>query len=363
MTKTEENARSMQTGHAVAFASEMDAGAAAESDTAGGAGKGGRARTAVGRAEHDGKADKTGRTRAKAPSGPSRQGRRIALGRKLTLAAVFVAVIASLAFDSGIGTPSSFGVGEFFLLCPLGGIEAMIASRSFLPVSLISIGVIVVFTLVFGRAWCSWGCPAPAIRSFFGRQPDHATCGSRKGCSAAREAWTLAKSLRHMLRDRRTWALACVLVATFVAGLPLFCLVCPIGLTFGTVGSLWHLFVDKQVTLSCLVFPAALVVELVLYRKWCLNLCPVAGLLNVFGQFAFLFRPKIDASTCLQHSSHAGCTACLKACPEHIDLHAPDAALQLADCTRCGECVRQCPTASVSIKAAADLDAFRGFDA
>lgn len=285
-------------------------------------------------------------------SGPSKQGRRIAVARRLTLAGVFVTVMVSLAFDSGLGTPSSFGIGEFFLLCPLGGIEAMIASGSFLPVSLISLAVVLAFTLVFGRAWCSWGCPAPAIRSFFGRKPEAAGSRGHGGCSAVREAWNLKESLRHMVRDRRTWALACVLVATFVAGLPIFCLICPIGLTFGTVGSLWHLFVDKQVTLSCLVFPAALAIELVLYRKWCLNLCPVAGLLNVFGQFAFLFRPRIDASTCLQCSSHAHCSACLKACPEHIDLHAPDAAIQLAECTRCGECVRQCPTGSVSIKAA-----------
>lgn len=315
-------------------------------------------------------------------SGPSAQGRRIAVARRVTMALVLVAVLASLAFDLGLGTPSSFGVGEFFLLCPLGGVEAMIASGSFLPASFISLLVIVAFTLVFGRAWCAWGCPAPAIRRFFRREPKAAkpveahaeavavagstvdiaseakagedarrgkTPSVAGGCSAAQEVRGLAASLRHIGRDPRTWALVCVLAATCVAGLPLFCLVCPIGLTFGTVGSLWHLFVDKQVTLSCVVFPLALVVELVVYRRWCLNLCPVAGLLNVFGQFARLFRPRVNASTCLKCTGHSACAACAKACPEHIDLHAANAAIQLGECTRCGECVRQCPTASVCI--------------
>lgn len=293
-----------------------------------------------------------------------KQGDRITKARVVTLGLVFAAVIVSLAFDSGLGTPSSFGIGEFVLLCPLGGLEALLASRAFIPVTLISLAVVAAFALLFGRAWCAWGCPAPVIRKFFKREPrfepgedsgspdaDDAANPPKRSCSAIGEAKGLAASLRHLARDRRTWILLAVLVATLVAGLPLFCLVCPVGLTFGTVGSLWHLIVDKQVTLSVVVFPAALLIELVLYRKWCMNLCPIAGLLNIFGQFARLFRPHVDASTCLRRSEGKPCTVCAAACSERIDLHADDAAIQLGECTRCGECVKRCPTASIKITA------------
>ncbi len=288
-----------------------------------------------------------------------KQGDRITKARVATLALVFVAVIASLAFDLGLGTPSSFGLGQFFLLCPLGGIEALLASKALVPVTLISLAVVFAFALLFGRAWCAWGCPAPRIRGFFKREPkaesvhDAATAPAtaQRTCSAAREAKGLAASIRHLARDRRTWALGVVLVATLIAGIPLFCLVCPIGLTFGTVGSLWHLIVDKQVTLSAIVFPAALAIELVQDRKRCLNLCPVAGLLNVFGQFARLFRPRVDASTCLQASEGRPCTVCASVCAERINLHAADAAVQLGECTRCGECVKHCPSSSIRIAA------------
>ena len=274
---------------------------------------------------------------------------KVLTARRVTLSLVFVAVVASLAFDCGLGTPSTFGVGQFFLLCPLGGLEAMIADRSFIPVAALSMAVVCVLALLFGRAWCAWGCPAPVIRRFFKRDPQPAQPSGGHSCAAVAQARTLAGSVRHIGRDTRTWALVVVLVATFVAGLPLFCLVCPIGLTFGSVASLWHLFVDKQVTASVVVFPAALAVELVLYRKWCMNLCPIAGLLGIFGQFAMLFRPKVSAGSCLACAGKH-CAECVKACPEHIDLHAADTAVQLGECTRCGECVRACPTKSISMK-------------
>lgn len=282
------------------------------------------------------------------------QGKRMVFARRFTLAAVLVAVLASLAFDCGIGTPSSFGIGQFNLLCPLGGLEAMLASKAFIPVAAISAGVLLLFALVFGRAWCAWGCPAPVIRRFFKRDPKPAkpgTCASScAACSGAKAALDVKASLAFLARDKRTWTLAAVLVCAIVAGLPPFCLVCPIGLTFGTVGSLWHLIVDKQMTASVVVFPAALAVELVLYRKWCMNLCPVAGLLGIFGQFAAKFRPRINADTCLRTSKGSACDVCAVACAEHIDLHAADVQQQLGMCTRCGECAKRCPTASITFE-------------
>lgn len=350
----------------------------------------------------------------------NRQGRALRRARTVTLLAVFVAVIVSLAFDSGLGTPSSFGIGEFFLLCPLGGLEAFLASKAFLPVTAISLAVVLVLALLFGRGWCAWGCPVPPLRRFFKREPKFAGigsgagpnaeevgrtlsgCASCSGCASGAEGETAvadaplatgcaagaaatsqfangegqassarsatgcaavreqARSLwraraTHIGRDPRTWTLLAVLAAAFIAGFPLFCLVCPIGLTFGSVGSLWHLIVDKQMTLSALVFPVALIVEIVLYRKWCMNLCPIAGLLNIAGQAAVLFRPRINEATCLREDG-TPCTVCTAVCTERIDMHDADGSVQLGDCTRCGECARACPTASITFAVAPERD-------
>lgn len=334
-------------------------------------------------------------------------GKNIVTARRVTLSLVLVAVLASLAFDTGFGTPSAFGIGEFFLLCPLGGIEAMLASKSFLPVAAISLAVVLVFSLIFGRAWCAWGCPAPTIRRFFKREPqkdlaaenaasdaartEREACGSgnaaqrkddvsaacsscannkqqdrtdssvdnkqsqTKGassCADRRQTQTSLKEiLAHYIHDKRVWVLAGVLIITFAVGIPLFCLICPIGLTFGTVSSLWHLIVDKQVTASVIVFPLCLAIELVVYRKWCINLCPIGGLLGIVGHFAKLFRPRIDSSTCLRYNSSSECNKCAHVCPENINMHTAEAIQTLANCTRCGECLKTCPTSSISIKA------------
>lgn len=331
------------------------------------------------------------------------------LARRLTLALVVVLVLAALAFDIGFGTPSAFGIGEFFLLCPLGGLEAMLASSSFIPAAALSVAVVLVFTLVFGRAWCAWGCPAPPIRNFFKRQPKngatgagdsdrpipepdhsprteperekaaedqgspnaHGSCSSHAGkglgSSAADKGPVQAESrqsrvrafLKRLSSDKRTWVLLGVLALTFFIGLPIFCLVCPIGLTFGTVSSLWHLVVDKQLTASVVVFPLVLVIELVIYRKWCANLCPIAGLLNVFGNLARPFRPRVDASTCLIYTTDKSCNVCTRVCAENINLHSPEAGQKLGECTRCGECVKHCPAASISIEPKPETAAVR----
>jgi ferredoxin-type protein NapH len=255
-----------------------------------------------------------------------------------TAVALFVIALMcfSLAFHSGIGTPSSFGVGAFQLICPLGGIEALLASKTAIPHAIISLVVVLAACLVVGRAWCAWGCPAGIVQKVFGRKEvhaDHAVC--------KRSLWETFKT------DSRLWVLAGVLIATLVVGLPLFCLVCPIGLTFGTIMSIWRLIQFNDVNWGLLVFPVALVVEIVVCKAWCIKICPIAGLLSLVGRLAKPLRPRIEQTTCLEHDGKA-CASCFAACPAAINLHAEDAEAQLADCTRCGACKDACPTASIT---------------
>lgn len=263
----------------------------------------------------------------------------IRLMRVVARLLVVALVLVGLATTVGIGTPSAFGLGEFFLLCPLGGFEALLASKVLIPQVVISLFVVSLLALAFGRSWCAWGCPAKAIRPLFGKKElrrEHAAC---------------ARSLKETLkRDRRLWVLGGVLLATLIVGFPVFCLVCPIGLSVGSIVSVWRLIQFNEVGWGLLVFPLALVVEFVAIKRWCMNFCPIAGLLSLFGRVARMGRPRVDAAVCA-HCQGGSCGACSAACPEGISLHAADATAQLADCTRCGLCVEACPHAAVDLKA------------
>lgn len=257
----------------------------------------------------------------------------------LTALAVLALACLGLAFNTGTGTYSTFGIGSFFLLCPLGGVEALLASKALVPQVLISLAVVVVLALVLGRSWCAWACPTRLVRRVFGKAATEKKLPSNP-CAGT--------FLQVAKQDCRLWVLAVVLVITLIVGFPVFCLVCPIGLTFGTVVSIWRIIQFNDLTWGILLFPAALVIELVAIKRWCVQICPIAGLLSLLGRAARVFRPTVNASSCLRVQG-GDCHACKEVCPENIDLHAQTASQQLADCTRCAECLHACPTASVAM--------------
>ena len=86
----------------------------------------------------------------------------------LVTPAVTVLVGVGLAVHTGTGTPSAWGIADIAAICPLGGIEAAIASRTIVPPLLIGLAVVVALVALVGRAFCAWGCPVPLLRRGFG---------------------------------------------------------------------------------------------------------------------------------------------------------------------------------------------------
>ena len=62
--------------------------------------------------------------------------------RSLTAAAFIVMTGIGLAWHTGWGTLSSFGIGSIAEVCPLGALEAMLADRTFLPQAFFGLGVL-----------------------------------------------------------------------------------------------------------------------------------------------------------------------------------------------------------------------------
>lgn len=286
--------------------------------------------------------------------------------RTIVAAAVFAVLSIGLIAGVSMGTLSGFGWETFSALCPLGALATMIATKTVVPRAVVSIVIMAALVLVAGRAFCGWICPVPLldrVRGFF-RSPKRrkaieqekrsemlGIAKSELGCSSGHDCASCpsCKEKRTKL-DSRHYVLGGALLSTAVFGFPVFCLVCPIGLTFATVLVVWRLFAAGDMTWSVVLIPLLLVVEIVFLRKWCTRFCPLAGLMNLASRFSKTWRPVIDESKCLETASGVACSACAMACEADINLRHPDFGERtLADCTRCRACVDACPAKAVSM--------------
>ncbi len=303
--------------------------------------------------------------------------------RTLSAVAVVALVCLGLAVHTGTGTLSSWGIADIAAICPLGAVEVALASFTVVPPMLVGALVVVVLVVVFGRAFCGWGCPVPLVRRVLGFKSEHEKRRAKErklsrravGAEGADREQALAelreiaeadaeerrnpgrsletgllgipRRMRGGLHDSRNWVLGATVLTTALFGFPVFCMVCPVGLTFGTVIVLWRLFQFNEVTLSLLVFPAIIVVELVVLRRWCHRFCPLGALFSLISRLNRSFRPTVNTDACLRLKGEE-CHRCAQVCPEGIDLHDKEASAPLFECTKCRECSAGCPAHAIN---------------
>lgn len=276
--------------------------------------------------------------------------------RKAVRFLIVVVLLVALFAGWQTGTLCSVGYDAIAYICPLGALETIFGSWAFVPRVLICLAAVVIVALVFGKAFCSWVCPvAPLsdlLRGKKAREKDE--CERTQAAHRVLERWSdtnAAQAEKHKpFRSRvdgRHVVLAGSLASAAVCGFPVFCLVCPIGLTFASAIALYRLIGFNEPAIEVLVFPALLVLELTVFRKWCHRFCPVGALLSLLSRGNRTFKPHVDASMCARHAG-SSCAACAQACPEHIDPCADLGDRSLAECTRCGACVNTCPAKALS---------------
>ncbi|MGN0038840.1 MAG: 4Fe-4S binding protein [Coriobacteriales bacterium] len=288
--------------------------------------------------------------------------------RTAVAAVVFVVLVIGLFAGLTTGTLSGFGWESFSALCPLGAVTTMLATKTMVPRAVISLVIMAVLVLIFGRVFCGWICPVPVwerIKNFLSsskkrkerektkreadlaiaryeisvRADDHA-CAACGACHKQP-----AKKL-----DTRHAVLGGALLSTAVFGFPVFCLVCPVGLSFATVVVLYRLFAFGDTTWSVILVPLLLVVEVFFLRKWCTRFCPLSALMNLVGRFSRTGLPEIDDSLCLETSRGVPCSQCATTCKYDINLRHPEyGELSLPDCARCMECVQVCPADAIRV--------------
>lgn len=267
---------------------------------------------------------------------------------------IMVAIGVGFVFNTGVGTLSAIGWKDIALLCPLGALSTMIASKTIVPQAVVSLILAAIAILILGRAFCAWICPVPIVdklRSAF-KKPDHDaddTQSTTKMTKRACESCNQACCAKPSKVDSRHFALGSALLSAAIFGFPVFCLICPIGLVFATIMLFILLFGNGDVTWSLIAAPALLAIELFLLRKWCADFCPLSALMSLIAKANRTFKPVIDDTKCLETSKHATCGKCTEACEIGIDPRHPERGASWSECTKCRACVEACPAHAISM--------------
>lgn len=321
--------------------------------------------------------------------------------RALAALAFFLLFLLGLAVHTGWGTASSFGIAEIAAICPLGNLEAMLASKTFLPRALVGFAVFLVVAALLGRFFCGWLCPVPWVEKALsklrapGRRfglglkeypvasetprtsactttnassntasesgknaprscPSGASCAS-SSCKDCALASRVKEKADQATEKTPYWILGGALASSTVFGFPVFCLICPVGLTFALTVALWRLFEFNETNWAILWFAGFLVLELLVLRRWCSCFCPLGALWTLASRLNRFFRPKAREDLCTRMTHGVPCTICRDVCPEGIDpASVANDPMLLARCTKCGACAAACPTGAVHFPFLAD---------
>ncbi|WP_350454217.1 4Fe-4S binding protein [Slackia heliotrinireducens] len=277
---------------------------------------------------------------------------------RLFIMLAFVAVAAVGYFvKGGIGNSCGIGFDDITLICPLGAILVMISERTAIPLAVMSVMAVLIMCIVLGKIFCSWLCPVHFMTE--------RRMLSRKAKKAAKEARQAARDTGNsgidtsqvkacgkssgVKFDSRHAVLAAAVVSTLIFGFPVFCLVCPVGITFALVLLIMRLFVFGETTWTIILMLAVLAIEVVVLPNWCRNLCPLGALHGLFSGLNKTFRPVIDSETCIQEGRGGHCNLCVDACHENINLHdISRGETTLADCSKCRACADACPVSAIT---------------
>lgn len=296
----------------------------------------------------------------------------------IPLALLGVAGVAYAAHVSA-GTLSAFGWESISLICPIGALGTMLASKTLVPRAVVSIVLAVAAILLLGRAFCGWLCPVPVLsklRDIFkkgsgstAKEATSAGCADDTGntddaTAAAKAASPLSAAEKRALKtscagrcsscadrkpaDSRHIILGGTLLSAAIFGFPVFCLVCPVGLSFALVFLLIALFGGGDVTWSVLIIPVLIAAEVIFFRKWCSHLCPISSFMSLVSRANRTFQPAIDDEKCLETAHGATCGRCAEVCEVAINPRHPELGTTFAECTRCRACADVCPGNAIS---------------
>jgi hypothetical protein len=303
-----------------------------------------------------------------------------------------------------IGSPFAW------LMCPVGGFQTLLTRQvdalHFWP-TVLALLLFLLPVFVLGNVFCGWVCPLGSVIDAFdkavevfmpnldrrreARKQRGKTSGvqqktvGRVGAVNRGFAVCVSCPFGRLLQWANTNVATSVLAASLVGSaffrFPVFCTVCPIGIS---TRGMFHLKAVTSITgtrvaeaakpkasgvpmpviLEFLAVPVlAVLLSLREKRYWCRKICPVGAALNLAGSVSPFIRPTVEGAECVMKGCPKSCedykfdfcmmcrewdkNRCVTACPLGINLLENES---LVKCVKCFECYIQCERCAVKIK-------------
>jgi ferredoxin-type protein NapH len=283
---------------------------------------------------------------------------------------------------------SSFGNMNLgtWILCPLGGVQLLLTGELEIK-NVVAILLFIIPIVLLGNAFCSWVCPIgtvvdsfdKGVEKFFpkveAKRRKRSLQRRQSGHDGHEEKWKtlvcpscpVGKVTSKRYGVLANGVMASTLVGAAALRLPVFCVVCPIGIaTRGMV----HLRSMASITGRALPFvldllPIPIIAVLVSLRErrfWCKKLCPVGALLRAAGSLSPFIKLRVEEKKCVMKGCPEDCEdyrldycgwcrilddrKCEKVCP--VDINLVDHG-SYSRCTKCLECYIACDYNAVKI--------------
>lgn len=225
-----------------------------------------------------------------------------------------------MAFLDGFkGTLWSMRFAGIDLSDPLAAVELIATTKSFYLPFMVSIIIPVLGTLLLGRIFCSWICPANLLFEI-----------ADKFRAVLKFAEIPPAKVHFSLKNKYIVLLVGITAAAIVSQ-PLFALFYPPAL----LSRLIHAWIFGTAFAGMIFLMLVIIaIELFISPRWCCRtMCPGGALYALIG-WPRLLRVKLHEPRCTQ------CGKCETVCDPGIN---PVSDSYGIECTNCGECIKECP--------------------
>ena len=197
--------------------------------------------------------------------------------------------------------------------------------HSFHPAGLFILSAIILVSLVFGKSFCSWLCPAGFISEMLGDLGER-VFGRRL---------SVPRWLDYPLRSLKYLLLAFFAYSIFFL-MNEFALKRFLDSPYNLVADVKMYYFFADISRAALIVLGTLILLSVIVRNfWCRYLCPYGALLGIASLLS-PFKIKRNSISCID------CAKCAIACPSRIKVDKVKTVIS-DECTACLNCVDECP--------------------